>query len=108
MAIQQKAFTVVEDVLEVQASDAVTGMVGFQVTSFGATLTITFEGTVNGSDWVSLLRREVGVDATPSGTTATANGVFVVDSAGLLKVRARASTVSGGGSANVDAIAQIG
>lgn len=107
MAIKQVTFDTLNDALTVQASDAVTGMVGFQITSFGATLTITFEGTVNGSDWVALLRRQVGSDATPSGTTATGNGVFVVDAAGLLKVRARASTVSGG-SANVDAIAQIG
>ena len=107
MAIQQKTFDTVNDALEVQASDAVTGMVGFQLTNHSATMTVTFEGTVNDTDWVTLLRREVGVDATPSGTTAAGNGVFVVDAAGLLKVRARASTVSGG-SVDVDAIAHIG
>ena len=108
MAIQQVSFGAENDALEVQASDAVTGMVGFQLTSHGATMTVTFEGTVNGTDWVTLLRREVGSDATPTGTTAAGNGVFVVDAAGLLKVRARASTVSGGGSVDVDAIAHIG
>ncbi len=107
MAIQQVVFDTAEDVLEVQASDAVTGMVGFQLTAHGATLTVTFEGTVNGTDWVSLLRREIGAEAVPAGTTAAGNGVFVVDAAGLLKVRARASTVSGG-TVTVDAIAHIG
>ncbi len=107
MAIQSAVFSSLNDALEVQVSDAVTGLVGFQITDYGATLTITFEGTVNGTDWVTLLRRQIGSEATPSGTTATGNGVFVVDAAGLLKVRARASTVSGG-SATVDAIANIG
>ena len=106
MAIQQVSFDAENDALEVQASDAVTGMVGFQLTGTWAG-TVTFEGTINGSDWVSLLRREVGVDATPSGTTTTANGVFVVDSAGLLKVRARFSTDTSG-TVDVDAIAHIG
>ena len=108
MAIQQKTFDTVNDGLEVQISEAVTGLVGFQLTSHGATMTVTFEGTVNGDDWVTLLRRQIGTDATPTGTTAAGNGVFVVDAAALLKVRARASTVSGGGSVKVDAIAQIG
>ena len=56
---------------------------------------------------MSILRREVGVDATPSGTTTTANGLFVIDAAGLLKARARFSTDTSG-TALVDAIAQIG
>ena len=106
MAIQRAEFADVEDALTVQASDAVTGLVGFQLTGTW-TGTVTFEGTVNGTDWVTLLRREIGTDATPSGTTTTANGVFVVDAAGLLKVRARFSTDSSG-TVLVDAIAHIG
>ena len=105
MAIQQQTLDTLNDAVTVQVGEENPGFVSFQLTSHGATMTVTFEGTVNDSDWVSLLRRDVASDATPSGTTAAGNGVFVVNTEGLLKVRARASTVSSG-SVKVDALVQ--
>lgn len=98
-------FAAVNDALEVSVHDAVTGQVGFQLSSHSATLTVTFEGTVNGNDWETL--QVTKLDDGTTVTTAAADGIFRADAAGLLKVRARASTVTGG-SVVVDALPQIG
>lgn len=66
---------------------------GIQITGINGD-TITFEATIDGTNWVSIL-------ATPllTGTaavTATANGIYRIDCAGLLKVCARISTYGTG------------
>jgi len=91
---KQDTLGAVNDVTEeLSASDAVTGHVGFQITGT-FTATITFEGTINGTDWqtVAATKRE-DLTAAP---TATAPGLFVVDMAGLLKTRARMSAWTSG------------
>lgn len=69
------------------------GTVGFQITGTWSG-TITFEGTVNNSTWVSInaYSRATGTGA----TTTTANGVFVTSSAGIRYVRARVSSYTSG------------
>lgn len=56
--------------------------------------TITFEGTVDGTNYVSLLAQNVATAATA--TTATANGIYRISVQGLAQVRARVSTYSAG------------
>jgi len=69
------------------------GLVGVQLTgTFSAT--VTFEGTIDGSNWVSLLARLV-TDGTTS-ATATAAGIYQVPAAGLAQVRARVSAYTSG------------
>lgn len=56
--------------------------------------TITFEGTIDGTTWYSLLAiaPATGVRA----TTATADGLYIVPVAGLSQLRCRISTYSAG------------
>ena len=105
MAARQKTFTATGS-FEAQVSESITGMVGFQITGISSA-TITFECTLDDSNWVTILRREIGVDASPSGTTTTADGVFILDAAGVLKVRARVSTY-GSGTIIITRMPQIG
>ena len=73
---------------------AVVGLstVAFQVTgTFVAT--VTFEGTIDASTWVSVLARNVATGAVA--TTATAAGVYVAACGGLSLVRARVTWTSG-------------
>ena len=72
------------------------GIVVFQLVDAGSwNGTITFQATVdnNVSNVRPILATEVG-SSTP-GTTATAPGIYRIDAAGL-KVRAKATTVTGG------------
>ena len=66
---------------------------GLQVTGI-TTATITFEGTVDGSNWVAVRALNLGTGAV--GTTATADGVFEVPVAGLSQLRARISAYTTG------------
>lgn len=56
--------------------------------------TVTFEGTVDGSNWIALLCTNVNAGTTA--TTATAVGIFRVDCSGLAQVRARVSAYTSG------------
>lgn len=56
--------------------------------------TVTFEGTVDATNWVSLLCTSVTAGSTA--TTATAPGVVRVDCSGLTQVRARVSAYTSG------------
>ena len=60
----------------------------------GGTLEVTFEATVNGSDWVAC-EAEISSAATQA-TTASAAGVYTVPCAGLARVRARLNAVTSG------------
>lgn len=68
-------------------------VIGIQVTGISGD-TITWEASINGSDWVGVL---VAPITTGTGAlTATADGVFVLDCAGLSFLRARISTYGAG------------
>lgn len=71
-----------------------TGMaaVGFQV-SGTFTATVTFEGTLDGTNWVGL--QAINVADGSLNATATAAGLFVASCAGLTLVRARVTWTSG-------------
>lgn len=56
--------------------------------------TITFEGTVDGTNWVSALARSIADGATAA--TATAAGVYQVPVSGLSQLRARVSAYTSG------------
>lgn len=65
------------------------------VGSGGWNAALTFEGTVNETNWVSLQAINIGTGAVA--TTAAADGVYVVPTGGSLsKIRARVSTYVGG------------
>jgi len=68
-------------------------VVGLQVTGI-TTATITFEGTVDGSNWVAVRALNLGTGAV--GTTATADGLYQVPVAGLDELRARISAYTTG------------
>lgn len=56
--------------------------------------TVTFEGTIDGSNWIAILARSVVDGATA--TTATAPGIYQLPVAGLEQVRARVSAYTSG------------
>lgn len=56
--------------------------------------TITFEGTANGTDYVSVSANTLG--ATTIGTTTTGTGIFRIAVAGLTNIRARISAYTSG------------
>lgn len=66
----------------------------FQVTGT-FTATVTFEGTVDGTNWVALEVASLGVSATV-GSTATEAGIFRALVKGLYQVRARVSAYTNG------------
>ncbi len=74
----------------------VTGMdrVAFQVSgTFEAT--VTFEATIDGTNWAALEVALLGASSTVA-TTATAAGLWAADCKGLTQVRARISTYVSG------------
>ncbi len=77
---------------------------GFQVI-IAVTATITFEATVDGTNWVSLYATNVATGA--SAATATASGIYVANIGGLLEVRSRISSW-GSGAVTVTALATEG
>src|SRR2546426_10596591 len=69
------------------------GAVSIQITGTWSGI-VTFEGTVDGTNWVS-------IDAVPASsstavTTTTSNGVWRISASGLAKVRARMSSFTSG------------
>ena len=56
--------------------------------------TVTWQGTVNGDDWVSLLSMNIATGA--YGTTATAPGIWAVPTNGSIKVRANVTAHTSG------------
>lgn len=78
--------------------------VAFQLSgTFSAT--VTFEGTLDGSNWEALEAEDAGSGT--QATTATAAGIYLVPTAGLEQVRARCSTYVSG-TVEVDATASGG
>jgi hypothetical protein len=62
--------------------------VGIQITGI-TTATVTFEATIDGTNWVSILAENVttGVES----ATTTANGIFRITCIGMVQIRARIS-----------------
>ncbi len=69
--------------------------VGIQFTG-SWTATNTFEGTVDGSTWVSVFALPRGTTAVVSTTNATTNGLYAVPVAGLTQFRVRCSAFTAG------------
>ncbi len=93
-ALTVETMDTVEDTAGVaQASDAFAGMVVYQLYgTWGGT--VTFEGTLNNSDWDSI--RAEPLDTGTLATTTTSSGLYRVDASGLLKTRVRFSTDTSG------------
>lgn len=64
-----------------------------QVTGI-TTATITFEATIDGTNWVAILATNLANDTTA--TTATADGIYRITVLGLVSVRARISAYTSG------------
>lgn len=78
-------------------------VVGVQTTGLSAS-TITFEGTIDNTNWVAVL----ALNATPAwASTATTNGLFTVPVAGLSRLRCRISTYGGGDTITVKGIGSV-
>lgn len=80
---------------QVQLSVAGGSAVGFQLTGTFVG-TVTFEGTVDGVNWVSLAVQALAETGTTHVTTATAPGIWTSNVGGLLLVRARMSAYTSG------------
>ena len=84
----------VEDTAGVaEGHDAFASMVVYQI--FGTWAgTITFENTLNNTDWDSI--RAENLSTGTLATTTTASGTFRIDASGLFKTRCRFSTDTSG------------
>ena len=58
------------------------------------TATVSFEATIDGTNWVALRMTPIATGTTA--TTATADGIYQADVRGLLQVRARISAWTSG------------
>jgi hypothetical protein len=67
--------------------------VGVQISGI-TTATITFEGTIDGTNWVAL--ESTNLNTGVAGTTATTNGLYFVPTTGLIQFRARISSWTSG------------
>ena len=72
----------------IDSSSGAFTVLAMQVTGI-TTATITFEATIDGTNWVAVLATNLNTGA--EATTATANGIYTIMVAGLPKVRARVS-----------------
>lgn len=68
-------------------------VIGIQVSGISGD-TITWEASIDGTNWVGLLVAPVTTGT--AALTTTANGVFAVDCSGLALLRARISTYGAG------------
>lgn len=77
----------------------VVGVVAIQITgTMGGGATITFQGTMDGTNWVSILATPS--DSTTRTTTTTANGIFYIDVSCLYAARL-SGAASGTGTATI-------
>jgi hypothetical protein len=59
--------------------------------------TVTFEATVDGSNWIAVALADMNDTSRTRGTTATGAGLFLLDNAaGLDSIRSRVSTYTSG------------
>ncbi len=74
-------------------SDGFAGIVALQITGTWVG-TITFQATIDGTNWVSVLA--VPSDSTTAATTTTGNGIFRVDAGGYFGIRAKVTAYTSG------------
>lgn len=67
--------------------------VGVQIAGI-TTATVTFEGTLDGTNWVAI--RAYNMNSGAAATTATADGLLVLPVMGLTQIRARISAYTSG------------
>lgn len=79
-------------------------VVGLQVV-ISASATVTFEGSIDGSNWVAV--DAVNKNSGASGSTAAASGIYIINTSGLRYLRARISTF-GSGTITVTALGEEG
>ena len=75
------------------AANGACSTLAMQVTGI-TSATITFEATIDGTNWVAVLA--TNITSGTAATTATANGVYRLDCSGLASVRARISAWTSG------------
>lgn len=94
----QKTFTLaaLNDAADLGNADAgLAGDITFQITgTFSQTL--TFEATIDGTNWVALMATNLNTGT--GATTTTAAGLFRVDATGLTRFRVRCSAHTSGSS----------
>lgn len=81
-------------IVTVTGSDGAYSLLDMQVTGI-TTATITFEATVDGTNWVAV-GAATGADWTTVATTAAADGIYRIVIGGLCQVRARISAYTTG------------
>lgn len=94
--VMQSAATATGNGTAIDCTDASSGAataLTMQITGI-TTATITFEATVDGSNWVAV--QTTDLNAGTSATTATANGIYRLTVLGLLQVRPRISAYTSG------------
>lgn len=69
------------------------GGIGIQITGI-TSATVTFEATIDGSNWVA--HNATPVASTTAATTTTADGIFYANVVGITSFRARISTYVSG------------
>lgn len=95
-AIMQNAATAVGNGTPMECTAATRGamtVLTMQVTGI-TTATITFEATIDGTNWVAILATNLANDTTA--TTTTADGIYRITVLGLVSARARISAYTSG------------
>jgi hypothetical protein len=80
--------------------------VSFNVESTAGTITLSFEATIDGTDWFSILANPVAGGGSVASTTD--DGQWTTAAAGFTKVRARVSAITGAASMSVSVVATPG
>lgn len=94
-AIMQSAAVATGDgtALAVQDGNGIFKVAAIQITGI-TTATVTFEITIDGTNWVAI--KFTNVTSGTAATTATADGIYVADVTGMRQLRARISAWTSG------------
>lgn len=85
----------VNDAATVGLSEGDNSTVTFQLVDAGSwNGTFTFQATLDGTNWTSILATPVATGT--AATTTTSAGIFRIDASGCLAVRAKATTLNAG------------
>lgn len=90
---KSKTFAALQDALDLSGAEDAATTSTLQLVGSG-TLTITFEASIDGTNFVAL--QFVNLNSGTAGTTATAAGVYRANTTGLRHVRARCSAYTSG------------
>ena len=80
----------------VRASDTYSGLVTFQVVGMAGATVLTAQGTIDGTNYVTV--GVVPLNSTTMATTITADGIFRSDASGLTNFRVAVTTAGTGSS----------